>query len=251
MLLWIILFTILGSVFSMVGGVFLLWRENFTRKISLFLISFAAGVLLGVGFLDLIPEAFEGLGDLSKVTFSALAAISVLFVIERFLWWYHHHRFEAEEHSKEHVGHKVNKAHAYLLLTGDSIHNFVDGVVIAAAFLADFSLGVGVAVGVIAHEVPQEIADFGVMISSGFDKMKTLLLNFATALSSLLGAIIAYFALQQVEAVIPYILAVAAGVFIYISLSDLIPAIHHRSEHKYDILHFLLFTGGIALIFLM
>jgi len=250
MLLWIILFSIAGSFLSMAGGLILLWKERIARKLSLFLVSFAAGVLLGVAFLDLLPEALEASGSIERVALGALAAIVILFILERFLWWYHHHRTHTEEHTKheDHPDTASAPTKAYLLLVGDSVHNFVDGVLIAAAFLTDFSLGVGVAVGVVAHELPQELADFGVMLDSGFSRLKTLVLNFLAASTTLVGAVSAYFLLSFIEGFIPLVIAFAVGTFIYIALSDLIPEIHHRSEHKYDVVHFFLFVGGIVLV---
>ncbi|MFY9458012.1 MAG: ZIP family metal transporter [Candidatus Spechtbacterales bacterium] len=250
MLLWIILFSIAGSFLSMAGGIVLLWKEQIARKFSLFLISFSAGVLLGVAFLDLLPEALEEIGDIEKVSVAAVSAIVIFFTLERFLWWYHHHRIHSEEHASEldHPEEGAITAKAYLLLTGDAIHNFVDGVLIAAAFLADFSLGIGVAVGVIAHELPQEIADFGVMLHAGFSKIRILTLNFIAASTTFLGAIITFFIAPAIEGLTPFVIAFAIGIFVYIALSDLIPEIHHRSEHKYDLAHLALFIGGIVLI---
>ncbi|MEX2144787.1 MAG: ZIP family metal transporter [Candidatus Spechtbacterales bacterium] len=248
MLGWIILFSIFGSVFSTIGGVFLLLREKLTNRISLFLISFAAGVLLGVSFLDVIPEAMENFSDPKDALLYVLAAIVFFFIVEKSFWWYHHHRFQSKEHRRETEHHTLNKTDAYLLLVGDSIHNFVDGIVIAAAFLVDFPLGVGVAVGVVAHELPQEIADFSIMLRAGFSRKKVLILNLITALTTLLGALLAYFSLGAISFFIPPVLAIAGGIFIYLALSDLIPAIHHTSEHKYDFVHFILFIAGIVLM---
>lgn len=230
----------------MAGGVLLLWQEKLAKRFSLFLISFAAGVLLGVAFLDLLPESLEMFGgDISLVTRYALLAIVIFFTIERFLWWYHHHRLESEEHPSEQT---MNQNQAYLLLSGDAIHNFVDGIVITAAFMSDINLGIAVAIGVIAHEVPQEIADFGVMISAGIKRSKVFLLNLGAASFTLIGAMVAFSAQSFINGMVPDILAFALGIFIYIALSDLIPEIHHRSEHKYDVLHFALFIAGIGLI---
>lgn len=248
MLGWIVLFSFLGSVLSMAGGMFVLWQQDLAKRFSFFLISFAAGVLLGVAFFNLLPESLEGSGNINIVSIFALLAIVVFFVVERFFWWYHHHRLDTEEHPEENP---IHQAHAYILLSGDAIHNFVDGIVITAAFLTDFSLGVAVSVGVFAHELPQEIADFSVMLSAGFGRMKVFIMNLATSLTTLLGAVLAFFAFALAEGMTPYILAIAVGVFIYIALSDLIPSIHHQSEHKYDALHFFFFVGGIALIFFL
>ncbi|OGZ61890.1 MAG: hypothetical protein A2932_00385 [Candidatus Spechtbacteria bacterium RIFCSPLOWO2_01_FULL_46_10] len=253
MLGYIILFSLLGSVGSMAGGVLLLWKEQHAQRAALFLISFAAGVLLSVGFLDLLPEALEKFsGDIHLVSITALLAMALVFVVERFLWWYHHHRFEAEEHHKEHHElHMLNRGQAYILLSGDALHNFIDGVLITAAFFVSFPLGISVSIGIIAHELPQEIADFSVMLNAGFKRLNIFLLNLSAALATLIGAMVSFFVLDFVEISIPYILATAFGVFTYIALSDLIPAIHHQSEHKYDILHFLFFTAGLAIFFLI
>ena len=247
MLSYIIIFSLLGSIFSTVGGLFLLWKEKFTKKISSFLISFAVGVLLAVAFLDVLPEAVEKLDRFEPLGFFILVTIVFLFIVERALWWYHHHRMETEEHPHKHV----HENQAYLLLIGDSIHNFIDGVLIAAAFFSSFPLGVGVAIGVIAHEIPQEIADFAIMLGTGMKRAKVLILNFLSSLMTVLGALLAYFSLSGTEKFTPYTLAIAAGVFIYVALSDLIPIIHHQSEHKYDLIHFLLLFSGVALIFFL
>ena len=250
MLLWIILFATAGSLLSMIGGVILLWRTDIAKKVSLFLISFAAGVLLGVAFLDLLPEAYAGLGNIELVATIMVIAIIVFFLLERSLWWYHHHRMHADEHADvtDHPERGIGVSKAYLLLAGDATHNFVDGILITAAFLVDFSLGVVVSVGVIAHELPQEIADFGIMLDAGFSRIKTLILNSTAALTTLLGALIAFFVLPAVDGMVPFIIAFAAGMFVYISLSDLIPEIHHRSERKHAAIHFLLFVSGVFLI---
>lgn len=237
----------------MAGGFILLWKEELSRRLSLFLISFAAGVLLGVAFLDLLPEVLEQVGAIKTPALIAVSAIVVSFGMERFLWWYHHHRTHSAEHTdaNEHpekggAGEKSSKA--YILLVGDAIHNLVDGILIAAAFLTDFGLGIGVAIGVIAHELPQEIGDFGVMLYAGFSKAKTLLLNFAAASTTLLGAMLAYLIAPAIEGALPFVISFAIGIFIYIALSDLIPEIHHRSEKQHNIIHFLLFVAGIILI---
>ncbi|MDX1535267.1 MAG: ZIP family metal transporter [Candidatus Spechtbacterales bacterium] len=249
MLGYIILFSIFGSILSLAGGVLLLWKNFLAEKLSLFLISFAAGVLLGVAFLDLIPEGIHAFGSVEKVSIVALITISILFFVERFLWWYHHHRMETEEHTHPH--HTIKPGQAYLLLFGDTIHNFIDGVLITAAFLTDFRLGVGVAIGIIAHELPQEIADFSVMLNAGFKKKKVLGFNLLSSLATLIGAVGAYYAFSSVSNMIPYAISAAAGVFIYVALSDLIPTIHHQSEHSRDTLHFVLFASGILLVFIL
>lgn len=250
MLFWIIIFSLLGGIVSTAGGVLLLLKRDLAERATLFLITFAAGVLLAVAFLDLLPEAAEGFGDFRRASIYALFMVAILFVVERFFWWYHHHRFDTAEHPR-HAKRHLHPTHAYLLLGGDAIHNFVDGLVIAASFMVSFPLGVVVSLGIIAHELPQEFADFGVMISAGFSNAKTLVLNLLAALTTLVGALIAYFALSWSQQLTPFFLAMGAGVFIYIALSDLIPTIHHQSEHKYDFVHFILFIFAIAFIALL
>ncbi|MEX0869999.1 MAG: ZIP family metal transporter [Candidatus Spechtbacterales bacterium] len=247
MLYSIIFFSLIASLLSMMAGLFILWKHKLAKKLSFFLISFAAGVLLGVAFLDLLHEAIEGLGSVDLVAIIVLVTILVFFAIERFLWWYHHHRFHAEdEHDKEHI---LNRGQAYLLVSGDALHNFVDGALIAAAFMTDFYLGIAVTIGIIAHEVPQEIADFSIMLNAGLERKKVFMLNLGAALTNPLGAIIAFFAFSFIDGITPYALAVAMGVFIYIALSDLIPALHHNEEHKHDIGQLAVLIGGVALMF--
>ena len=161
MLIYILFFTLIGSVFSLIGGVVLLFKEKFALKISHFLASFAAGVLLGAAFFDLLPEAAHKGEELGINVFSwALIGIVVFFLIERSIHWFHHHE-EFHEHKKE------SKSTIPLIIIGDTVHNFVDGIVIAATFMISAPLGIVTALSVTAHEIPQEIGDFGLLLHKG------------------------------------------------------------------------------------
>ncbi|NYZ78247.1 ZIP family metal transporter, partial [Candidatus Micrarchaeota archaeon] len=190
MVLWLILgAAFIVSLISFIG-VLLLWlNEKAFNRLLLFFISFAIGAMLGAVFLDLLPEAVETAGAETAFIY-ALAGIVVFYVVEKFLHWHHHHEGQhAEEGTHKHV-HPVG----YLNLIGDSIHNFIDGALIAASFLVSVPLGIISTVAVIAHEVPQELGDFGILLYSGFEKNKALLFNFLTALTAVAGALITYFA---------------------------------------------------------
>lgn len=237
-LAYILIFTFLGSVFSLIGGIILLFREKLAIKISHFLFSFAAGTLLGVAFLDLIPEALEETGN-GDVLFWVLVGVLAFFLLERFIHWFHHHH-EYEDKSRKHT--------VPLIVIGDSVHNFIDGVAIAAAFLVNIPLGVATALAVAAHEIPQEIGDFGILLHRGLAGKKVLLLNILSSLLALLGALLTFWAGATVEGLLPLFLATTAGFFIYIAASDLIPEIHHERRHGFALIETLLLLGGVLLI---
>jgi len=218
--------TIVVSLVSLVG-VLLLWlNEKTLNRFLLFFISFAIGAMLGAVFLDLLPEAVETVGVQVACVY-ALAGIVVFYVVEKFLHWHHHH----ESHRSEGETRKHVHSFGYLNLFGDAIHNFVDGALIAASFLAGFPLGVVSTIAVIAHEVPQELGDFGVLLYSGFQKNKALLFNFLTALTAVAGALVAFFAGFSMEAN-ALLIAFAAGSFVYIAATDLIPELHKHEERR-------------------
>lgn len=247
LLTWIILFSLLGSVLSLAGGVLLFYNREVCEKIGLGMVSFAAGVLLGVAFLDLLPEALHFVqsqpnaepGDILLVT---LVGIIFFFFTERSVIWFHGHHHRAQQKAS---------ATPLLITLGDSLHNFVDGVAIAAGFFASIPTGVITAFSVALHEVPQEIGDFTVMLQQGLGRSAVFKLNISAALTAILGASLAFFFLQQVQTYIPYILAFTAGNFIYIAASDLIPEIHHHEgSRKSTFAQSLLLLLGVATIFL-
>jgi zinc and cadmium transporter len=229
-----LLATLWVSVLALIGIVFLFVRKPAGRGEAL-LLSFAAGVLLATAFLDLLPEAIErGRGD-GNIFIAALAAMIVFFFLERVLHGFH-------EHEEMHT-----RPSRYLVLLGDGLHNFIDGVVIAASFAASPELGIATTVAVTVHEVPKEIADFSILMSGGFDFRTALLLNFATGLMALLGPVV-FFALEgAVTHHLAWFMTGAAGMFIYVAGTDLIPQLHHHREGP-GAMVYLPFLGGIALI---
>jgi zinc and cadmium transporter len=229
-----LLATLWVSALALIGIVFLFVRKPAGRGEAL-LLSFAAGVLLATAFLDLLPEAIErGHGD-GNIFIAALAAMIVFFFLERVLHGFH-------EHEEMHT-----RPSRYLVLLGDGLHNFIDGVVIAASFAASPELGIATTVAVTVHEVPKEIADFSILMSGGFDFRTALLLNFATGLMALLGPVV-FFALEGAVAHhLAWFMTGAAGMFIYVAGTDLIPQLHHHREGP-GAMVYLPFLGGIALI---
>jgi zinc and cadmium transporter len=229
-----LLATLWVSALALIGIVFLFVRKPAGRGEAL-LLSFAAGVLLATAFLDLLPEAIErGHGD-GNIFLAALAAMIVFFFLERVLHGFH-------EHEEMHT-----RPSRYLVLLGDGLHNFIDGVVIAASFAASPELGIATTVAVTVHEVPKEIADFSILMSGGFDFRTALLLNFATGLMALLGPVV-FFALEgAVIHHLAWFMTGAAGMFIYVAGTDLIPQLHHHREGP-GAMVYLPFLGGIAFI---
>ena len=250
MVLVTILAVVFGvSILSLVGGLFLLYKEKWAKFISHYLISFAAGSLIGLAFLELLPGAIENLQAFNTVALYLIAGIVVFYLTEKSLLWYHHH-YAAEHlwHHYEH-GHK-EKTHpvGYLITIGDGLHNFLDGAIISASFLIDFKLGFITSFTVLAHELPQEIGDFAVMLHGGFSRTKVVLFNLISQLMAVLGALLGFFYLPLVENLAGILLAFAAGGFIYIAGSDLIPETHAEKDWNKSLLQIILLVGGVLVI---
>lgn len=221
-ILWyILIFTIIGSIVSLIGGILLFIRKEFALKISHFLSSFAAGTLLGTAFFDLLPEASELAGSNTDIFLWTLIGILVFFLLERFI---HHHDQGTHPQDKN--------ALIPLIVIGDSVHNFVDGVAMAATFLISIPLGIVTSLAVAVHEIPQEIGDFGLMISKRVSRKRVLLINFASALAAVVGAVLTYIAKDAIGGLLPVILSLTSGFFIYIAVANLIPEIHHNENKK-------------------
>lgn len=236
-LAYIVAFTLIGSVGSLVGSFFLLLRSEITKAFSNRLISFAAGALIAVAFLDLFPEALEVSGG-ADIFIPAIIGFISFFIAERFIRLFHHHH-----------GHGGGRPTVQLVLVGDGIHNFVDGVVIAVAFLTDIRLGITTSLAVAAHEIPQEIADMGVLLSCGISKRKAVLFNVLSSLTALVGALVAFWFASFIGQYLYIFLAIAAGHFIYIAASDLIPQLHESFlEERY--LQTFIFLFGIVVVYL-
>lgn len=238
-LLPVLSLTFLGSIAGLVGGIVLLWKGEISKETSLHLIAFAAGVILGTTFLDLLPEAQEIGGE--GVFLLALIGLVAFFLIEDFLLHFHHH----EEHA-----HRI-KPVAPLIIFSDSVHNFIDGAVIAASFLADSRLGVFVAIATFFHEIPQEIGDFAVLLSAGLSKTAVLLSNLLSAAAAFLGAIGILLFVEQTSGFLGSMLGLAAGMFLYISSADILPEIVRTPvrDPRWHIAGF--FLAGIGLMLLL
>jgi len=238
MLLWIIVFSILGSAGAVAGAaLFLFFPERIRKGLVPCLISYAAGTLLGAAFLGMIPAGLKQ-APVSTVMATVLAGMVLFFVLEKLVLWRHCHDSECEVHGRA----------APLILIGDAFHNFVDGAVIAAAFLTSIPLGISTALAVIAHEVPQEVGDFAILLDSGYGRAKALVFNGLSSIATLPGALIAYFWLAETREAVPYILAISAASFIYIATADLIPALHHQVTPEASLRQLVLLLAGIGTI---
>lgn len=241
----IVFFTLLGSIGSLIGGILLLLRGKRSENIVHVLVSFAAGALLGTAFFDLLPEAVEHAEEFSITTSMyvfVLLGILGFYLLDRGIHWFYHHRSGKKQHS-EHARPTVA-----LIIFGDSIHNFIDGVAIAITFMVNPALGAITTFAIIAHEIPQEIGDFAILLHEGMERKKVILVNIFSAMLAVLGAVIAYIIGEQVEVILPYALAITAGFFIYISLTNLIPEIHHEEKKGYAFLEtFFLLLGAVVI----
>jgi zinc and cadmium transporter len=245
-LIAILIFTFLGSIGALAGALALMAKQEFAVKISHYLTAFAAGVLLASAFFDLLPEALhEGEAEGLNIFAWTLAGLLIFFAAEQIIHWFHHHSESAHEHDKE------TKAIIPLIIAGDTIHNFVDGVVIAATFLVDARLGIITALAVAAHEVPQEIGDFALLLHKGLSRLKVILINIASAAAAFAGAIAAYLFGGALEGYIPISLSLTAGFFIYIATSDIIPEIHYEKRRTAALAKSGLLLAGVLVLYLV
>lgn len=205
----------LGSIGSTAGAGLLLALGVWVSRVVPYLVSFATGTMLAGACLGLLPEALEAASAFSVMA-ALLAGLLGFFILERLVIWRHCHREDCD----------VHQASGYLILVGDAFHNFMDGIAIGAAFAASAPLGVSTALAVVTHEVPQEVGDFGILLNSGFRKGRAFLLNLGSAVSTIPGAAVAYFAFSEVEQVLGIVLSLAASSFLYIALADLVPGLH-------------------------
>jgi zinc and cadmium transporter len=245
-LLSIVAATVVASLFSL-GGIYTLsLKENTLHRILLVLVAFSAGSILGAAYFDLLPEALE-LVEESVVFIYITAGFTAFFFLERFIYWYHGHGHEADLSAE--VRDRINvPGFAYLNLIGDAVHNFIDGMIIAASFLAGFPVGLATTVAVIFHELPQEMGDYGILLYAGFTRRRALLLNFAVALTVVLGGISAVFFIEAIEALSGLLIALSTGGFIYLASSELIPELHKEKSPAKSVVQFLVFLLGIAVI---
>jgi len=213
-----------------------------------YFVSFAVGTLLGAAFLEIIPHAYELSRDLHQISLIVLMGILVFFILEKLLVWRHCHGSHCENHSPL-VNHDVKKGS--ILIIGDCFHNFIDGILISSAFIVDINLGLITALAIIVHEIPQEISNFSILINLGYSLSRTLLMNIVTGCAMILGAILAYYVLNDLEFLIPMILAFAASSMIYVAISDLIPSLHKKVEIKQTFQQTFSILLGVLIIYFL
>lgn len=276
---WIICASILGGVLSVLCAGFLALNAR-TQWIPM-LISYAIGAMLGAVFLEILPHAFHEASSIETMTATILFGILLFFVLEKLVLWRHCHGEHCEAHAMHteaecidhthqvgtskfrtvsektpsisrhvHAHHHDSGRSGMMIMVGDTFHNFVDGILIAAAFMLDIQLGAVTAMAIIAHEIPQEVGDFLILLHSGYSKKQALLFNLFSSLATVIGGVLAYFALQTVQSWIPTILGLAAASMLYVAVADLIPGLHKRTELKATLGQVLLIGLGISSIFL-
>ena len=217
------------------------------------MVSLSVGILLATALLHSLPEAFSMGGASPQLLFATLlAGLLGFFLLEKIALLRHDHHHEGDGHSHHH-GHDAENAgrSGWMILVGDGIHNFVDGILIAAAFMADYQLGIFTAIAIIAHEIPQEIGDFIVLLNAGFSKTRALLYNLICGFAAVLGGVLAYFFLEKAHAAMPYLLVIASSSFIYIAVSDLIPQMHRRANWIESLRQTLLIACGVGFVILL
>lgn len=237
LLILILLFILIVSLISFLGVISLIIEKKLLNKMLFIVIAFAAGALFGAAFLHMIPEAFEG--NANSILFVPIGIV-IFLIVEKFIYWRHCHDPKCKIHS-----------FAYMNLLGDAIHNFLDGIIIATAFLVNIPFGIIVSLAVILHEVPQEVGDFGVLIYGGLKVKKAILLNFLVALTAFAGAVFAYFLASHISGVIPYFIALSAGSFIYIGAVDLMPELHKELDKSKSIIQVIAFAIGITAMYVL
>ena len=267
LLSWIVLFTAIGGVLSaLAASLFLVISDRVRSRALPHLVSFATGALLGAALLGLLPHAIEsaGVSKTHEIGLTLLGGLLLFFVLEKMVLWRHCHadvcevHVNPEPHAHAH-GHNHNHLHSHdqrrdrasamLILIGDGFHNILDGVLIAAAFMTDVHLGVVTAIAVCAHEIPQEVGDLAILLNGGMSRLKALTLNMLASVTSVVGGVLAYFAMAQVQEVLPYAIAIAASSFLYIAVADLIPGLHRKVDPGSGVWQLVYIVLGVAVIF--
>jgi len=245
-LTWIILASLLGGILSVIAAA--LFALNARAQYLGGLVSYAIGALLGAVFLDILPEAIKLTPNVAAVSATVLLGILLFFTLEKVLIWRHCHHDHCEVHEPhEHNAHDHGRS-GTMVIVGDTFHNFVDGIIIAAAFLVDVQLGIVTALAIIAHEIPQEVGDFAVLLHSGYSKLRAFQLNLISSFATLVGGVLGYVTLQDMQSLVPYLLALAAASMIYVAVADLIPGLHKRTQLRDTVQQVLLICSGIATI---
>ncbi len=279
-LTWIIVFSLLGGALSVIGAAVV--TLNISRVRTPMFISYAIGAMLGAVFLEILPHAIEVASSPKAMTATVLFGILLFFALEKLVIWRHCHGDHCEVHavhteeecpdnvSATNVAHsaetkfkvttkkqttiiKDTQLHDHgrsgmMIMIGDTFHNFVDGILIASAFMVDVKVGIVTAVAMIAHEIPQEIGDFFILLHSGYSKKQAFIFNFISSLATMIGGLLAYFALQNMQNLVPTILGLAAASMLYVAVADLIPSLHKRTELRATISQLVLIVLGVSSI---
>ena len=238
-LAWIVGSSVLMSAIALVGSVTLVLKESTLQRIILPLVAFSAGSLIGGAFFHMIPAGITQYGSSDTFFVWILAGFSVFFALEQLLHWHHCHRASAS----------CKKPLTYLILIGDGLHNFIGGLAIAGIFVADIRLGIMAWLAAAAHEIPQELGDFGVLIHGGWSKRKALFFNVLSALMFLAGGLLTYFVSFNVD--VSFLIPFAAGNFLYIGASDLVPEVNKHADIRVNILNFTSFLAGVSLMYII
>ena len=249
-LAWILLATFAGGLLSVLVAASL--TVSVLTRVVHHLISLSAGVLLGTALLDILPEAFESHAATPQSLFiTLLVGLLFFFLLEKAELYRHSHHHEGDEHHHHHGFDRQQAGRGgWSVILGDSIHNFCDGIIIAAAFLADTRLGVVTSLAIVAHEIPQEVGDYIVLLNAGFSRARALFYNAVSGMAAVLGGLIGYFVVGPWEALFPYLLVVASSSFIYVAVADLIPQLQHRLSLKETAAQLAWLAGGLAIVVL-
>jgi len=246
-LLYIVFATFVGGVLSVVVAASL--TVSVLTRVVRDLVSLSAGVLLGTALLNVLPEAFESKASPQSLFATLLAGLMFFFLLEKAELYRHQHHHEGDEHHHHHGFDRQQAGRGgWSVLLGDSIHNFCDGIIIAAAFLTDVRLGAVTSLAIIAHEIPQEVGDYIVLLNAGFSRRKALLYNAVSGLAAVVGGVIGYFIVGPWESLFPYLLVIASSSFVYIAVADLIPQLQHRLSLKDTAAQLAWLAGGLLII---
>jgi len=234
-----IISVLIVSSLSLFGLIAFPFGEEKIKKFLIWAVAFAAGTLLGDAFLHLIPESYKSSGDIS-VAFSLIGGILAFFILEKFIHWHHCHDIDCDEH---------NPTFSYVIMFGDAMHNFIDGMIIAASFLVSIPIGIATTMAVVCHEIPHEIGDFASMLYGGFSKQKALLYNFLAGIVAIFGAILVLIIGSNIENTTHYLIPFAAGGFIYVASADIIPELHKSTKVSHSFGQLLCILGGVAIMY--
>jgi zinc and cadmium transporter len=229
--------TFVVSLIAFIGVLTFFLRQELLNRALMVLVALSAGALVGGAFLHLLPEAIEEAGPSLGIFLFLLLGFCLFFILEQFLHWRH-------EHSTAHEA----KPFSLLILVSDAVHNFIDGLVIAAGFISGYQIGLVTTLAVALHEIPQELGDFGVLVYGGFGRSRALVFNYISAITAILGGVVGYLAGSAMQNTASYLLSFAAGAFIYVAAADLIPEIKHATSLRRSIMHFGVFLVGLGIM---